>query len=160
MANFVRVGLNALDERAEMVTAVAARLGPHPLAGLPSERLEGLRRDARLSACDRVLAWATEDDARCDPSYPAWNARRRVLPWAASAVFRRHLCRSSFNHRHFRAVDAGSAARAGLHFGLSRRVEPGRKLHGPGKHGCSGFVVAHQSRPAGTERISIWSQRP
>ena len=42
-ANFFRVDFDALGERAEGVAAVAAALGPHAPAGLPGERLEGLR---------------------------------------------------------------------------------------------------------------------
>ena len=35
--------------------AIAAALGPHPLAGVPGKRLEGLRCDGRAAAFDRVL---------------------------------------------------------------------------------------------------------
>jgi len=35
----MRVDLDALRERAEVIAAVPARVGPHALAGLPGERL-------------------------------------------------------------------------------------------------------------------------
>src|SRR5215510_1359123 len=43
-------------ERAQVVAAVAAGLGPHPPAGLPGESLEGLRcDDGGAAALDRIL---------------------------------------------------------------------------------------------------------
>ena len=40
-ANLFRVYLDALGERAEVVAAVAARLGPYAPAGLAGDRFEG-----------------------------------------------------------------------------------------------------------------------
>jgi hypothetical protein len=54
-ANFFRVHLDALGERAEVVAAVAAALRPHALPGLPGERLESLRCDARSEPIERTL---------------------------------------------------------------------------------------------------------
>lgn len=42
-ANFFGVDFDALGERAQVVAAVAARLGPCAPADLPGKRLEGLR---------------------------------------------------------------------------------------------------------------------
>ena len=38
-----------------MIAAVAAAIGPHSLAGCPGKRLEGLWRDGRAGAINRVL---------------------------------------------------------------------------------------------------------
>src|SRR5262245_57496488 len=46
-ANFFRVHFHALGKCAQMVAAIAAAVGSHPLAGLLGERLESLRCDAR-----------------------------------------------------------------------------------------------------------------
>jgi hypothetical protein len=43
-ANFLRVDFDALGECAEVIAAVAARLGPHAPAGLLGERFEDLSR--------------------------------------------------------------------------------------------------------------------
>jgi len=46
-ANFFRVHLDALGQRAQVVPAVTAPVGPHPPAGLAGEGFERLRCDAR-----------------------------------------------------------------------------------------------------------------
>jgi hypothetical protein len=48
-ANFFRINFDALSERAEVIAAVASRLDSHMPAGLPGERIECLRCDARIS---------------------------------------------------------------------------------------------------------------
>jgi hypothetical protein len=53
--NFFRADFDALSERAEVIATVAARLGPHPLAGSPGECFESLRCGARPDALDRAL---------------------------------------------------------------------------------------------------------
>src|SRR5262249_53453079 len=54
-ANFFRVHLDALRERAEVVATVAAAVGSHSFAGLRGERFESLRRDARPEPIERTL---------------------------------------------------------------------------------------------------------
>ena len=54
-ANFFRVHLDALGERAQVIATVAAAGGPHSFAGLRGERFEGLRRDARPEPIERTL---------------------------------------------------------------------------------------------------------
>ncbi|WP_366145826.1 hypothetical protein [Bradyrhizobium sp.] len=44
-----------MGECAEIVAAVAAAVGPHPLAGCPGKGLEGLWRDGRAAAINRLL---------------------------------------------------------------------------------------------------------
>jgi len=44
-----------LGERAKVIAAVAASLGPHPLAGRPGKGLERLWCDSRSGAFDRIL---------------------------------------------------------------------------------------------------------
>jgi hypothetical protein len=41
--NLLRIDFDALGERAEVIAAIAAALGPHALAGVPGEGLERLR---------------------------------------------------------------------------------------------------------------------
>jgi hypothetical protein len=75
----VRVGLDALDERAEMVTTVA------PLVSVRVRLLDclanGLRACGVMLGSVHVIASSLGlQKTMLDPSYPAWNARRRVLP--------------------------------------------------------------------------------
>ncbi|KRR16423.1 hypothetical protein CQ14_16245 [Bradyrhizobium lablabi] len=44
-----------MGERAKMIAAVAAAIGPHALAGRPGKRLESLRCDRRFGAINRFL---------------------------------------------------------------------------------------------------------
>ena len=54
-AQFFLIDFDPLGERAEVIAAVASALGPHALAGCPGKRLEGLWRDGRAGAINRVL---------------------------------------------------------------------------------------------------------
>jgi hypothetical protein len=54
-ANLLRIDFDALGECAKVVATIAAAFCPHPLAGLPGERFESLRCDARPEPVDRVL---------------------------------------------------------------------------------------------------------
>ena len=54
-AQFFLIDFDALGERAKMIAAVAAVLGPHALAGRPGKRLESLRCDARPGPINRLL---------------------------------------------------------------------------------------------------------
>src|SRR5262249_30837295 len=54
-ANFFRAHLDALSERAQVVAAVAARLGAHAPAGGPGKRLESGWCDGRPQPIPRTL---------------------------------------------------------------------------------------------------------
>jgi hypothetical protein len=45
-----------LRERAKIIAAVAAALGPHPLAGRSGKRFDRLRCDGRALSFDRALS--------------------------------------------------------------------------------------------------------
>jgi hypothetical protein len=44
-ANFFLIGFDALGERPQMATSVAAALGSHPFPGGPGKRIQRLRGD-------------------------------------------------------------------------------------------------------------------
>jgi hypothetical protein len=52
---FFLIHFDPLGERAEVIAAVAAALGPHALAGGPGKRLESLRCDGGAGPVNRVL---------------------------------------------------------------------------------------------------------
>src|SRR5882757_7482218 len=54
-AQFFLIDFDALGERAKMIAAVAAVLGPHAPAGCPGKRLESLRCDSWSGPLDRIL---------------------------------------------------------------------------------------------------------
>src|ERR1700681_4271864 len=55
-AQFFLVDFDPLSERAEVIAAVAAAVGPHPLAGRPGKRLESLWCECRSGAFYRILS--------------------------------------------------------------------------------------------------------
>ena len=54
-AQFFLVDFDALGERAEVIAAVAAAIGPHSLAGGPGKRLQRFWCDRRSAPFDRIL---------------------------------------------------------------------------------------------------------
>lgn len=54
-AKFLRVDFNASGERAEVIAAAAAALGPHPLAGRPGKGLDRLGGDGWPQSFYRAL---------------------------------------------------------------------------------------------------------
>jgi hypothetical protein len=57
-ANLFRVDLNALRERAEMVAAVAARLGPPCVSGLVADRLGSVTRSFSIGSAKSTMPFS------------------------------------------------------------------------------------------------------
>jgi hypothetical protein len=64
-ANFFRVDFDALSERAEVVTAVAAALDAHAPAGQAGKRLERTRKRTRQDRRDPTSTWTANFAAPC-----------------------------------------------------------------------------------------------